>query len=35
MKFKIAQMLMDYYDIEEEEAMLMAQDILNLTKEEA
>tara|TARA_Y100000114_G_scaffold156683_1_gene184776 strand:- start:3306 stop:3413 length:108 start_codon:yes stop_codon:yes gene_type:complete len=35
MKFKIAQMLMDYYDIEEEESMLMAQDILNLIKQEA
>ena len=35
MKFKIAQMLIDYYEIEEGEAMLMAQDILNLIKEEA
>tara|TARA_R100000388_G_scaffold53857_1_gene39918 strand:- start:812 stop:919 length:108 start_codon:yes stop_codon:yes gene_type:complete len=35
MKFKIAQMLIDYYEIEEEEAMLMAQDILNLIKEGA
>jgi hypothetical protein len=34
LKFKIAQMLIDYYDIEEEEAMLMAQDILKLIKEE-
>ena len=35
MKFKISQMLMDYYEIEEDEAMLMALDILNLIKEEA
>ena len=34
MKFRIAEMLIDYYDIEEEEAMLMAQDILKLIKEE-
>ena len=33
MKFRIAEMLIDYYEIEEEEAMLMAQDILNLIKE--
>ena len=32
MKFKIAEMLIDYYDVKEEEAMLMAQDILKLIK---